>query len=297
MNARPVESTVQDSVEIVAVGQAVEHCQIRIVDHNGNPVEAGQVGHVEIRGANVTTGYYARPDLDRSAHNQNDWLDTGDLGFLKRGNLYITGRVKDVIFAYGQNFYAHDLENIVCELPQIEPGRVAVSSVPDNEGGDCVAVFVLFYGNTDEFLAIDAAVRRTIGENTGIEASVVIPVSVIPKTTSGKLRRYALRQSYCDGEFAAVLAELETMRGEACGHEPGFSVMERQLLDICASSLGDVRFQPNDNFFEIGMNSLKLVEIHELLDRHFPAQLEISDIFDHPSLSKLAAFLETRKTR
>ena len=70
--------------------------------------------------------------------------------------------------------------------------------------------------------------------------------------------------------------------------------LESRLLEICASSLDGIKLDRRDNFFEIGMNSLKLIEIHELIDRHFPGQIEVSDIFDHPTLAQLAAFLDKK---
>lgn len=291
-----VESSGDDSIEIVSVGRPVDHCQLRIVDGDGKELAEERVGRIEIRGTNVTAGYYARPALDRSAHKHGDWLDTGDVGFVKDGRLYVTGRLKDVLFVHGQNFYAHDLENIACDLDDIDLGKVAVCAVTDVDELEQIVVFVLHFGAIEDFVPIDTAVRRIIGERAGIEITAVIPVDHIPKTTSGKLRRFALQQSYQAGDFDQVLTELRALRTDTVDHS-GTTEMERRLLDICAESLDGLSLQPHDNFFEIGMNSLKLVEIHELLDRHFPAQLEVSDMFDHPTLAQLAEFLQTKQRR
>ncbi|MDJ0956591.1 MAG: AMP-binding protein [Arenicellales bacterium] len=290
-----VESSVENSVEIVAVGEPVKHCAVRITDSEGSLLPDGHVGRIEVSGPNVTQGYYGQVGSDGNVVTTNGWLDTGDLGFIKCGLIYITGRVKDVMFINGQNFYAHDLENIACECPGVEAGRVVVCGETDEKTGmESIIVFVLHYGETDEFQSIASDVRRSIGQKTGAEVKHVIPVDHIPKTTSGKVQRFALQSAYAKGEFADLLVEQDAQ--PPAEDAQNYSEMEDTLLDICAASLDGVKLERHDNFFEIGMNSLKLVEIHELIDQCFPDQLEVSDLFDHPTLAQLAAFLETKQS-
>lgn len=296
LDDRIVESSAEDAVEVVAVGKPIQHCAVRVTSGDGSLLPSGHVGRIEISGLNVTQGYYGQAGIDQQTHGADGWFDTGDLGFLKGGQLYITGRLKDVMFVNGQNFYAHDLESIACECPGIEPGRVVVCAVADEKtAAESIIVFVLHYGDAEEFGSVASDVRRVIGERTGAEIGKVIPVNRIPKTTSGKVQRYALQKAYVNGDFDKVLAEQDTERSTA--HPESYSEMEDTLLDICASSLDGIKLERHDNFFEIGMNSLKLVEIHELIDQRFPAQLEISDLFDHPTLAQLATFLETKQSR
>jgi acyl-CoA synthetase (AMP-forming)/AMP-acid ligase II len=289
-----VESTADDAVEIVDVGKPVAHCDVRITDARGTVLSPGQVGSIEISGPNVTGGYYGEhsPEPGDGHH----WLDTGDVGFFKDDSLYISGRLKDILFVNGQNHYAHDLENIVCRIDGIDAGKVAVCAVDDGDGkSEAIAVFVLHFGNPEAFASVATRVRKMIGEYAGVEVDLVIPVAEIPKTTSGKIMRFALRQAFDTGEFSAVVSGLPADEPAASAQSAGRSDLEETLLEICAGSLGDVNLQRHDNFFEIGMNSLKLIEIHELIDRHYPSQLEVSDIFDHPTLARLAAFLQARQ--
>lgn len=286
-----VESS-RDSLPIVAVGAALPRCAVRITGAERDPLPPGRVGRIEISGPNVTRGYYDAP----RARSDDGWLDTGDLGFVKGEQLYVTGRTKDVIFVNGQNFYAHDLENIAAGCPGLDLGKVAVSAVRSRDGkSESAAVFVLHFGDAHAFAPIAADVRRALSEHAGVEVENVVPVDHIPRTTSGKLQRYLLAQAYTSGRFDDLLAELDRAGREAEVEPDAASDMERSLLEICASSLGDVRLQRNENFFEVGMNSLKLVEIHELIDQRFPGRLEVSDLFDHPTLARLAAFLESKQ--
>ena len=276
------------------MGKPVAHCDIRITNPGGTVLSPGQVGSVEISGANVTRGYYGEHGAEPGENRR--WLDTGDVGFFKDDSLYITGRLKDILFINGQNHYAHDLEDIACRIDGIDPGKVAVCAVNDSDGkSETIAVFVLHFGNLEEFAPVATQVRKLIGEHAGVEVDIVIPVEEIPRTTSGKTKRFALRQAYDNGQYSAVVAELRADVAVATAGLADHSGLEETLLEICAGSLGDVNLQRHDNFFEIGMNSLKLVEIHELIDQHFPSQLEVSDIFDHPTLARLAAFLQSKQ--
>ncbi len=292
MGRKISETSSNGAVTIVEVGKPVAHCAVRITDSDGAPVASETVGRIEIKGPNVTHGYYASPGLDRSAYADDNWLDTGDVGFVKGDRLFVTGRLKDVMFVNGQNFYAHDLENIACELPYLDPGNIVISAIPDESGsGEEIAAFVIHHGDYEQFKPVIAGVRRILGERTGAAVTHVLPVSQIPKTTSGKLQRYILRQRYVNGEFDGLLTNYSLSVSSTQPH----TEIEDALLDICSSSLGGIKLERNDNFFEIGMNSLKLVEMHELIDQRFPAQLEITDFFDHPTLAQLAAFLQSRR--
>jgi hypothetical protein len=206
--------------------------------------------------------------------------------------------MKDILFVNGQNYYAHDLETLACELDDIDTGKVVVCGIPDdNSGSENVAVFVMHLGTPEEFVPMAAEVRRILGERAGVEIHKVIPVTDIPKTTSGKIKRYELRQAYLSGDYDEILRDLPSAAGPMeTGAGDDLSKIESALLEICASSLDGFKLHRRDNFFEIGMNSLKLVEIHELIDQHFPGQLQVSDIFDHPTLAELAAFLEREQS-
>jgi acyl carrier protein len=120
-----------------------------------------------------------------------------------------------------------------------------------------------------------------------------VPVKRIPKTTSGKVQRHLLEQSYVDGEFDAELAALAALR--AAQRKPGErarSELEEQLKTICDAALEGKRVDLNDNLFEVGASSLKLIEIHEQIDRLYPGQIDLTELFDFPTIAELARHLE-----
>ena len=158
--------------------------------------------------------------------------------------------------------------------------------------GEELVVFVLHRGDLPEFLPTVAAVNRLINEHTGIEVSHVIPVKRIPKTTSGKVQRHLLEKSYSDGEFDADIAALETLRSAQGGSHVSGSELEARLQTIAETALPGKRIEVTDNLFEIGASSLKLIEIHENIDRDYPGLIDLTELFDHPTIVDLAKHLQ-----
>ena len=137
--------------------------------------------------------------------------------------------------------------------------------------------------------------RKAVNEHIGIVVSHVIPVSRIPKTTSGKIQRYLLADAYQNGEFAEVVAELHELTIEAADTVPeAHSDVERNLKEICDSFLTDRPIGVHDNIFELGTSSLTLAQIYQRIEAIYPGQLEVTDFFDYPTIAELAKYLEGR---
>ena len=114
----------------------------------------GQVGHIHISGENVTRGYYENPEANSLALTADGWLRTGDLGVVYEGELYITGRAKEIIFVNGQNYYPQDLESIAQQVGALELGKVVAAGVRlPNAQTDHLVVFVLHRASLREFRA------------------------------------------------------------------------------------------------------------------------------------------------
>jgi acyl-CoA synthetase (AMP-forming)/AMP-acid ligase II/aryl carrier-like protein len=290
----------RDAAEFVAVGTPIPYCEVRLTDDNDVAVPDGCVGHLHIRGDNVTRGYFDDAEVNARSFTADGWLRTGDLGLFKDGELYITGRAKDIIFVNGQNYYPHDLEAIAIQAPGLELNKVVVAGVrPDSAPTDELTVFVLHRGSAADFVPTVHAVSRLINEHTGLEVARVVPVKRIPKTTSGKLQRHLLVQSLLDGEFAADLAELSPLLApadtSAAPASSGNAIIDR-IKAICDSELTDRNIGVNDNLFDIGVSSLKLVAIHEKIDQEFPGQVDLTELFEHPTIAELAARLTAKQS-
>lgn len=298
-NAEVLTPPSRDAIAFLSVGTAIPGCELRIAGNDDAPLPDGRIGHILIRGTNVTGGYFEEPGLNAASFTPDGWLRTGDLGLICEGELYITGRAKEIIFVNGQNYYPHDLENIAIKAPGMELGKVVVAGVrPPGAETDQLTVFALHRGDAAHFVATATAISRLINEQAGLEVAQVVPVKRIPKTTSGKIQRHLLEQQLIDGEFSAELAELARHGGGlATGAGTATDSIEARLLSICNSVLSPRQVSPQDNLFEIGASSLKLIEIHEQVDRDYPNLVDLTELFDYPTVAQLAAHLSSKLGR
>jgi acyl-CoA synthetase (AMP-forming)/AMP-acid ligase II len=285
------------SVEFVKLGQPVAGVELRIVDGSGAVLDERTLGHVHIRGDNVTQGYYKDAKRTAELRSADGWFETGDLGLLWDGQLIITGRAKDLIIVNGQNHYPHDLERIAQQTVGIEANRVVAAGVRSpTDDTEALAMFVLHRGALAEFVPLVLELRRVIAAQTGLEASHIVPVRNIPKTSSGKLQRYALAEAFEQGEFDGPLAELAGLLSADAAEPsdgPTGTPTARRLQAICAAFVSGHPLSPQTNLLEINLNSLNLARIHEAIDRDFPQRIEVTDLFDYPTLEQLADFLDS----
>ncbi len=291
-----VDESDRDGVQLVSEGRPIPYCRLRITDDEDRELPADRIGNIHISGENVTRGYFEDPPANAAAFSADGWLRTGDLGLIHDGELFVCGRAKEIIFVNGQNYYPHDLERIAQRVPGLELGKVVAAGVrPSGAEVEQLVVFVLHRGGTAEFLPLAMQVARVINEQAGIEVAEVVPVKRIPKTTSGKIQRHLLEASYADGEFQAELAELAALRAAQRGPQGAtHSVIEDKLKVICDAALEGKRIDIHDNLFEVGASSLKLIEIHEQIDREYPGKVELTELFDFPTIAELARHLQSK---
>src|SRR5262249_7386154 len=175
---QPVAASDRDAVQLVCEGRAIPYCQVRIADDEDGELASDRIGHVHIRGDNVTRGYYEDPQANAAAFTADRWLRTGDLGLFHAGELYISGRAKEIIFVNGQNYYPHDLEAIAQHAPGLELGKVVAAGMrPRNAEIEQLVVFVLHRGSLEDFLPLARQVSRLINEQTGLEVAQRGPVT------------------------------------------------------------------------------------------------------------------------
>ncbi len=278
-----------DAVNFVKVGTAIRDVEIRIVDDSDQLLDDGKVGNIQLQGASVTERVYGDDAATAELFTSDHWLRTGDCGVFVDSQLVITGRSKDIIIVNGQNYYPHDVEEIVARIDGLDLGKVVVGGTKTTgHQTEELLVFILYRQDMDAFPALAAKVRDIIGEQTGLEVDHVIPVSRIPKTTSGKVQRAHLLRDYQDGEFVELVGQLAPVTAAAATDEDAL-VAELEL--VCREFSKERTIGPDDNLFEVGVSSLTLTEIVLAIDERYPGKLDISDLFDYPTLREVADFL------
>jgi 1-acyl-sn-glycerol-3-phosphate acyltransferase len=203
--AVPARGPGTDVQEVVACGRPLPGYEIRVVDRAGRVVADRHEGRVEFRGPSATRGYYR--DADATAALFDDgWLDTGDLGYLADGDIYLTGRLKDVVIRAGRNLHPRELEEVIDQVPGVRPGCVAVFAVTDAAAGTerlVVAAETRLQDRVPRERLRAAVVEATVDAlGTPPDEVVLLPPRTLPKTSSGKIRRSACRERYERGRLA-----------------------------------------------------------------------------------------------
>ena len=283
--AEEVPESEADSFQVANEGYPIPGMAIRIVDQDGEIVSEKQLGEIQIQGDNVTVGYINNPEATLKSF-QDGWLKTGDTGFMIDGKLCVTGRIKDIIFVNGQNFFAHDIEFRLEEFEGVEPGKVVVCGWHDErEGKEKVALFSALRINKDNVHNFYANILSQINEIFGIAIDYVVIIQSIPKTTSGKVQRYILVQSFLNNEYEdktltsdELLFNLEKAEqgGLSKASEPAgpsgpltlkgdYAARIREIwgkvLDKPAESIGY-----NQPFLSLGGTSIKAVQVLSMLE-------------------------------
>lgn len=204
--AAPVSSDDHNTLSYVACGRVIPNHEMRIVDDHFQPLLDRHVGQLQFRGPSAMQGYY-RNEKATAAIFHDGWWDTGDYAYLADGDLFITGRQKDVIIKGGRNFYPDTLEEAIKQLDSATNGTVVAFGVTDTKLGTEKLLIVAETETQDEKARrqASAAIRKQAASVVGIPVDEVIFVNphTIPKTASGKVRRAECKQLYLSKKLHA----------------------------------------------------------------------------------------------
>ncbi|HKZ74590.1 MAG TPA: AMP-binding protein, partial [Steroidobacteraceae bacterium] len=192
---------------VVSCGAALPGYSVRIADDRGTALPERMQGRVEFQGPSATSGYFHNAQ-ETARLFDGDWLDTGDLGYLADGELYVTGRAKDIIIRGGHNIHPQELEEAVGGLAGVRKGGVAVFAAADRRSG--TERVVVLAETREERPALRAELVASINHlavdliGLPVDEVVLAPPRTVLKTSSGKLRRSACREAYERGELGAA---------------------------------------------------------------------------------------------
>ena len=308
---------------------------IDIVDPEGlHSLPSGEVGEIWVNGPSVAHGNWQNPeataqafvtrdgvswqrtdDADAQNHDARDdrWLRTGDLGFLHEGQLYIAGRIKDLIILRGHNVYPQDIESAIeAEVEAVRKGRVAAFAVTTPEGAEGIGIAAEVSRGIQKLVPAEKlveALSETVGSTCHEPLSVVLLLNPggLPKTSSGKLQRSACRQGWEAGSLDAYAIHAfgrfvsggsdEDAGGGKSSHstaEAG-SETEQALAKLWRQVLRDGKEKPlgkDAHFFASGGNSLAAVQLASRISDYWAIDFSAKSVFEHSSLGAMANEVE-----
>lgn len=278
------------TTQVVSCGRPLSGTEVRIVGLDGPPQELppGRVGEIWVDGPGKCLGYWNRPELTRRTFQarlgapgagERTWLRTGDLGFVREGELFVCGRRKDLIIIRGLNYHPQDIEAVVEESGSVRNGCVAAFAV-DTDGGEALAVVAELRGRNvpDGVADINRRLRRRLG--LVASSFTWIRKRTIPKTSSGKIMRNETRRRLSQGELR-VLAHVECAaetvpragerRGLDGGRSPGVGPWgSPEGLENTFHSRG-LTGEEEGTLTDVGLDSLALADLAVEVERHLEA--------------------------
>ncbi len=205
--AETVSWASDQAIEFVSCGRAFPAHEVAAFDEGGHRLGDRQVGELRVRGPSIARGYYKDPESSGESF-AGGWLRTGDLGYQVNGNIYVTGRKKDLIIINGRNYDPQSIEWLADDVPEVRKGSTVAFSVP---GVASEALVVIAESRTAHPEVLAETIQQRINEHLQLIASdvVIAPPGSLPKTSSGKIQRLKTRQQYVAG----------TMRGIGCSDD------------------------------------------------------------------------------
>jgi acyl-CoA synthetase (AMP-forming)/AMP-acid ligase II/acyl carrier protein len=316
------EEDTQETLELAACGRAADGLDLALVDPDRRArVADGVVGEIWIKGPNVTPGYWGRAKLNAETFDQvldgtGGWRRTGDLGFRLADQIYITGRLKDLIIIRGQNHHPEDIEQSVFSChPALAQGRAGAFSLELNGEEQVGVVCELTREGLRDIDAEDVfrAIRGAVSRNHNLKAAIIalIRPSSLPRTPSGKVRRFACRQGVVSGDLRIVarwdarpgaridlpeVAEQPSWQEQL--HRQPKALRKDALRRLIRQEVGLLaRLGPGElpdaaaGFFDLGLDSVALVNIGATIERELAVQVGPTLIFEHPTIDALTEHL------
>lgn len=192
--------------EIVCCGIPLPEYELHVRDEDGKVLADRVIGRIFVRGDSVMSGYFNDAETTASVLSDDGWLDTGDMGYMRDGGLYVIGRAKDMIIVNGRNHWPQDIEWAVEQMPGMRSGDIAAISLPGKSREEVATVLVQCRLRTEEERRhLVEQIKKQIQAIAGINCRVeLIPPRTLPRTSSGKLSRSKARQQFLSGAIAAL---------------------------------------------------------------------------------------------
>lgn len=298
---------------IVSAGKVAGETALAIIStHQVQRCGELEAGEICISGKSVTNGYWNKDNSETFYElDGKRFLRTGDLGFIYKGELFVHGRLKEMLIIRGQNVYPYDIEQMVANSdPAIEINGVALFSIHDFDEEFVIVVEIkrALINNLDKESLIHT-IDKIVSGSFGVSPfDIVLTTSFgIPRTTSGKLQRTKCRDSYRSNAFNVIASKSGLSRKIAKREKNVFLLHEviresstvnikAYVIDIIESKVGalpEKRLHDNTELTEIGVDSLRAMEIINTINKDLSIEMDITKVYQHNSLAGLIGTIES----
>lgn len=285
-----------DRQSFVDLGPCIPGAEMRVVDADGKQLPEGESGQLQFRGPSVFSGYYSNPEENRNVFSADGWFDSGDLAYLKGGTLFITGRQKDVIIVNGANFYCHEIESALEEIPGVRrtfTGACAVRGEADST--DRLAVFLVPETTEPALLQnLARAVRTRLIQSVGLPLGYLVALDPeeVPKTEIGKIQRSKLRDAFHKGIFEDRYLVQPSVRKKQRRERVSGGGLLNGIAAIWQDVLGLDQVGLDETFFELGGHSILVVQVQQRLEELVGRPVAVTELFNCPTVRALAGHFQ-----
>ena len=286
--------------EVVSCGRPAGNVTLRVVDEDGGDCRDGKIGEILLSGPGISSGYWRAASIERLTNSNlkvAPEFRTGDLGCLIQGELFVTGRKKEIIILRGRNYFPQDIEKVAAEsCAFLSTSAIAAFSVSDQEEALAIVAEVERGELFDEEI-VENAIRTAVAETFEINCAELrlVRQGQIPRTSSGKIQRARCRDLlYLRPTRRSHETNVDNIGGTP-ESEPVFADAQRhgatarlvEMLKIWREVFPDAKLGPDSNFFAIGGDSLKAVELESAASRR-DVVIDLEKIYANPTPATLA---------
>ena len=287
----------EDAQELVSSGRVIRKHAVRVVDpETRKPCEDDRVGELWVSGPSVALGYWNRPEHSAktfratlAGDDGTHWLRTGDLGFFRDGELFVTGRLKDVIIVSGRNYYPDDIEHTVQSAVSAARAGCGAAFAIEREGTEraCLVQEVDGRDLPWEQLAAEARAAVFAEHELVLDEVVWLAPGKLAKTSSGKVQRSLMKQRYLDGTLEARSRSVPRGTSEA---PP--SRLEPVVARACCELLDLASIERTESLFALGASSVIAMQLAARLEHALGVEVPLRAVFEAPTVAALARALE-----
>ncbi|MBQ6588356.1 MAG: aminotransferase class I/II-fold pyridoxal phosphate-dependent enzyme [Butyrivibrio sp.] len=259
---------------IMGCGKLIDCNEVFICDDDYRVLEDGHVGNIMVHGDNVTIGYYKNPEASKAILRPNGDLDTGDIGFMVDGEIFISGRRKEMIIINGRNYFSADIEATVRGAVKALSERPLAAFQVHDSVSDTEKLYIAVESTDPAEEAMAKDIQTAILSRLHIPCEKVVFLSELPKTASGKIRYYLLTRKF----------------------EEEKNDLKERLVKIISKSMEEEMTESDFDrpFAELGIDSIGIEEMFKDIENEFGVSLTVDVLWSYPTLNKLMDFLKDK---